>query len=341
MNKISRHLVKLLLDHNCVIIPDLGGFIAQYIPAEYNEDDYTYQAPRRIVSFNQELTLNDGLLIQSLMQTYDTTFPETLKMVEDAVLEMKEELYEKGELDLVGVGMLRLNLEGNYEFEPHGHGIVSPETYGLTHVSMKAFVESAVPDERQSDKYTFSISKRVVNYAAAAVVSAFFFLGWAVPMQKGDANLGRQQAQVLGSGFNWGHTEDHVRTAKVNVAAHEKAVKEEKAAQAVAPAPVSSPTPVPAATSEADADNTTPTAHEVSVNKGDFTIVVSCGLPQKYADRLISNLQEDGLNDAKAVAEGRYMNVVYGNYASRAEAETFLKQVAGNKRFKHAKVKAQ
>ena len=338
MNEISRHLVKLLLDHNCVIIPDLGGFIAQYIPAEYREDDYTYQPPQRIVSFNQELTLNDGLLIQSLMQTYDTTFPETLKMLEDAVIDMKEELYEKGELDLVGVGVLRLNLEGNYEFEPHQHGIVSPETYGLTHVSMKAFAEGAVSYNLQSDKYTFSISKKVVNYAAAAVVSAFFFLGWAVPMQKGDVNVGHQQAQVLGSGFNWGNTDDHTRTAKVNVKVPEKA---KKSAQVAASAPVSSPVPASAAPKTAVTAQDTPTAQEANAEKGGFTIVVSCGLPQKYADRLISNLQKDGLNDAKAEAEGKYMNVVYGNYSSRAEAEAFLKQVAGNKRFKHAQVKEQ
>lgn len=334
MNEISRHLVKLLLDHNCVIIPDLGGFIAQYIPAKYREDDYTYQPPLRIVSFNQELTLNDGLLIQSLMQTYDTTFPETLKMLEDAVIDMKEELYEKGELDLVGVGVLRLNLEGNYEFEPHQHGIVSPETYGLTHVSMKAFAEGAVSYNRQSDKYTFSISKKVVNYAAAAVVSAFFFLGWALPAQHNSGMNQGIQAQILGSGFNWGNAEDQVKTAKMNISAPKK--EEKTATPTVAP----SPTPAPAPSAKAEAESM-PEATTASANKGGFTITVSCGLPQKYADRLISNLQKEGLNEARSEANGKYFNVVYGNFESQAEAENFIKQMSVNRRFKHARVKAQ
>ena len=334
MNKISRHLVKLLLDHNCVIIPDLGGFIAQHLPAKYNSDENTYQPPLRIVSFNQELTLNDGLLIQSLMQTYDTSFPETLKMLEDAVTEMKEELYEKGELDLVGVGILRLNLEGNYEFEPHQHGIVSPETFGLTPISLKTDEERFVSSDKESDKYTFSISKKVVNYAAAAVVSAFFFLGWALPAQHNSGMNQGMQAQILGSGFYWGNADDQVKTAKMNISAPKK--EEKTATPTVAP----SPTPAPAPSAKAEAERA-PEATTASANKGGFTITVSCGLPQKYADRLISNLQEEGLNEARSEADGKYFNVVYGNFESQAEAEIFIKQMSGNRRFKHARVKAQ
>ena len=271
------------------------------------------------------------------MQTYDTTFPETLKMVEDAVVDMKEDLYDKGELDLVGVGMLRLNLEGNYEFEPHQHGIVSPETYGLTHVSLNSFAKGIGSSERQSDKYTFSISKRIVNYAAAAVVSAFFFLGWATPMQHNSADLGRQQAQVLGNGFNWGKS-DAQNTTKAIATAPKKA---EKTVSAVTPSPI--PTTAPATVSPAKTattENALPAKADVS-DKGGYTIVVSCGLPQKYADRLISNLQEDGLNEARTEAQGKYLNVVYGNFATKSDAETFLKQLAGNERFKHAHIKSQ
>ena len=224
----------------------------------------------------------------------------------------------------------------NYS-EEDAYAIAYPENESLSQQQNKSIRDNIV----QSAKFKKLFEdrrQRIKQGAAAAVVSAFFFLGWAVPMQKGDVNVRHQQAQVLGSGFNWGNTDDHTRTAKVNVKVPEKA---KKSAQVAASAPVSSPVPAPAAPKTAVTAQDTPTAQEANAEKGGFTIVVSCGLPQKYADRLISNLQKEGLNEARSEADGKYFNVVYGNFESQAEAENFIKQMSGNRRFKHARVKAQ
>ena len=85
MLELARHIERLVLRNNCVIVPGLGGFVTQYVPARYVEEENILLPPCRTVGFNPQLTLNDGLLVQSYMQTYDTSFPEAARIVEDEV----------------------------------------------------------------------------------------------------------------------------------------------------------------------------------------------------------------------------------------------------------------
>ena len=75
MIELARHIEILLLENDCVIVPELGGFIAHYQPAYYAESDNIYFPPMRTIGFNPQLTMNDGLLVQSYMQVHHTDFP--------------------------------------------------------------------------------------------------------------------------------------------------------------------------------------------------------------------------------------------------------------------------
>ena len=97
MLELSKHIECLLLSNNCVIVPRLGGFVAQYTQAEHPADEDCLLPPRRTVGFNPLLTHNDGLLVQSYMQTYEASYPETLRIIEEAVDEIKAVLRNKGE----------------------------------------------------------------------------------------------------------------------------------------------------------------------------------------------------------------------------------------------------
>ena len=68
MNELSRCIVCLLADNDCVILPGIGGFIASYEPARYDIANKTFASPKRIIGFNSAITLNDGLLVQAYMQ---------------------------------------------------------------------------------------------------------------------------------------------------------------------------------------------------------------------------------------------------------------------------------
>jgi len=131
MIELGRHIEILLLDNDCVIVPDLGGFVAYQVSAHYDEDDHMWLPPVRTLGFNPQLQQNDSLLVQSYVNAYDISYPEAMRRLEDDVDDLKEELDEEGIYDLHGIGRLMVNSDGNYEFEPFEAGILTPSYYGL------------------------------------------------------------------------------------------------------------------------------------------------------------------------------------------------------------------
>ena len=96
MIELTKHIEILLLENDCVIVPGLGGFIAHYQPAHYEEDEGVFLPPTRTVGFNPQLTMNDGLLTQAYMQTHHTDFPDASRKIAQKVSELKEILYSDG-----------------------------------------------------------------------------------------------------------------------------------------------------------------------------------------------------------------------------------------------------
>ena len=59
---IVRHINNLLLKHNCVIVPGLGGFVANYKSARIHPVNHTFTPPAKEIVFNTGLKHNDGIL---------------------------------------------------------------------------------------------------------------------------------------------------------------------------------------------------------------------------------------------------------------------------------------
>ena len=131
MIQLGRHIEILLLDNDCVIVPDFGGFVAHHVSARYDQDDHMWLPPMRTLGFNPQLRINDSLLVQSYVNAYDISYPEALRRIEDETNELRQQLDADGCYELPDVGVLTINSEGNLEFEPCEAGILSPEFYGF------------------------------------------------------------------------------------------------------------------------------------------------------------------------------------------------------------------
>mgnify|MGYP000802840522 FL=1 len=81
MIELAQHIEALLLENDCVIVPGLGGFVAHYTPAMRVAEENTFLPPTRIIGFNPQLKMNDGLLVQSYMAVYDTDFSDATRIV--------------------------------------------------------------------------------------------------------------------------------------------------------------------------------------------------------------------------------------------------------------------
>ena len=122
----ERHITKLLLSNDCVIVPGFGGFMAHHMEARYDAESHLFYPPHRTLGFNPQLTMNDSLLVQSFIEVYDISYPEALTRIEEDVNELKHILDTEGEYEMSGLGTLVINREGKYEFTPCEAGILTP-----------------------------------------------------------------------------------------------------------------------------------------------------------------------------------------------------------------------
>jgi len=62
LKKIEQHIFELLFQHDCVILSDFGGFVANYVSAKVDNSTQRIFPPAKTVIFNKYLSNNDGLL---------------------------------------------------------------------------------------------------------------------------------------------------------------------------------------------------------------------------------------------------------------------------------------
>ena len=198
MIELSRHIEMLLLENDCVVVPDFGGFIAHYQPARYVEEEGIFLPPLRTVGFNPQLTMNDGMLTQSYMQAYHTDFPDAARKISIKVEEIQEKLYNEGKITLQGIGDLYYNIRGEYEFHPQDGGILSPSLYALDSLKMPLLaemdmVEEVVPAVMVEEEPTYTLpvqpkkeirlNPRWLSNAVAVAVAAVLFFFLSVPVE--------------------------------------------------------------------------------------------------------------------------------------------------------------
>lgn len=191
MKVLLLHIERLLADNECVIIPDLGGFITYYTPARHIDSENRFLPPYRTIGFNPLLRMNDGLLIQSYMQTYEVSYPVAHQMVESAVNELCEVLYKEGEVQIGRLGRLSVNIDNTIHFKPAEEHVESMSLYGWgafemselkdlrsKKVEMEPMLPQHIDSNRKSNTLVININRAWLNNAVAiaAAVILFFFL---------------------------------------------------------------------------------------------------------------------------------------------------------------------
>ena len=131
MKNLARHIELLLRDNDCVILPGFGGFIAHDVPAYYVSEEGLYYPPSRSISFNASITMNDGLLAQSYMKSYQVDYARANYMIDVAVEQLTDMLDEEGIATLPHIGTLTQDINQSLQFVADEAGIASPLHFGL------------------------------------------------------------------------------------------------------------------------------------------------------------------------------------------------------------------
>lgn len=119
MLHLDEHLRYLISRHDCVVVPGWGAFITQSIPAYYNQNNSSFEPPRREVLFNPGLTHNDGLLASSIARRQQISYDRALDSIRLEVESMHHQLVGEGELAINRIGSFKYAGEGlSPIFEP-------------------------------------------------------------------------------------------------------------------------------------------------------------------------------------------------------------------------------
>jgi cell division septation protein DedD len=137
-----------LFQYDCIVVPELGGFILHYIPATFVEESSTYMPPRKKIAFNEALKLDDGLLINYMMLHEGLTRDEVFQVIRQFVDELKQEVRQQRMFTIEGLGLFSENEEGKLQFDPEIRHNFQGESYGFQPVS--AQLVNAVVEEEKS-----------------------------------------------------------------------------------------------------------------------------------------------------------------------------------------------
>lgn len=320
MIELDRHIEILLLDNDCVIVPELGGFMAHYCPAHLDSCDNAFLPPSRSIGFNAKITLNDSLLAQSYVEAYDISYPEAVRRISDEVREVRQHLETNGHYTFNDLGVMRLNAEGNLEFEPCEAGILTPYLYGLTAVQLPSLQElkqteavlisantaavnlghaetdkpETTEDEVSSPDYVRLRLSWVRNIAAACIALIAFVL---LPAPLNNSTI---QSKI--------DTDMLFRIMPKEVTTGESATQQaikQQTSQIPTPAKVSEPT-------------------VASPTKTIYTLVLASRVTKANAKRYADELHHKGYDKAEVLVKNGRAKVVYGNFDTRDDAQKAL-----------------
>ena len=295
--QLENYISDLLYRYDCVTIPEFGAFLTNRVSAKVHESTSTFYPPKKVLSFNEQLKNNDGLLANYIAEVEKIPYAVATTKISKRVKAIKSFLVEGETIAFNNIGELQLNADKNIEFTPSHQINYLTDAFGLSHFTSKDVfrethketvetVEAAAPIALTPEKRT---STNWLKYAATAVV----LLG------------------LCGFGAKYyfeGTVESH------NQLAQEQANKELEARVQEATFVISNP--LPAATLA------------IEKQSGKYHIVAGAFRVEANSDKKVEQLRAKGYN-ARNIGVNRYglHQVVYGSFETRSKATSQLYKI--------------
>ncbi|MEG1586495.1 MAG: SPOR domain-containing protein [Bacteroidales bacterium] len=191
MNLLTSHIEYLLTLHDCVIIPEFGGFVLRNQEAKFVNHSKMIP-PCKVVGFNAALTHNDGLLANSLMQEKNISFAEAKSM---------QLVLQRGEnMDMGSLGTF-CNEEGALQFIPAHQNLFDLNLYGFSDLSLQPIhltpVLQSEPQVAENDVVMVPVNLRLLRRVTAVVAMITGLLLVSHPLEHG--NIPQHYASMISS----------------------------------------------------------------------------------------------------------------------------------------------
>ena len=156
--KISYHIFNLLQEHDCVIVPNFGAFVARNISAKISRDGSRIYPPNKEITFNKSLIKSDGLLINRISSNENISYEMANDKLSNWVIKSHKKISKQGYIEIKNIGSISLENE-KYIFNPSQNSIFLKSSYGLNSI-----------DSNEIKRSTNSISNSYLKYAAILIV---------------------------------------------------------------------------------------------------------------------------------------------------------------------------
>lgn len=293
--QLDQYISDLLYRYECVILPEFGAFLTQYQSAQVHETTHAFYPPKKKLSFNSQLTANDGLLANYIATAEMIPHEAANAKIATYVRQLWDTLHNGGTQELSNVGSLSLSADNNLQFEPSYHLNYLTNSFGLSSftapaVAREIYKEQVVALEEKAP-IAFTQERRNrgwLKYAAIALIGL----------------------SIAGTG---GFT--YVK----DVEAHNMASQEE--AKELLDTKIQEATfvidnPLPAITLE------------LTQPKGKYHVVAGAFRMEENAQKRVAQLKAKGYN-AREIGANKFglHQVVYGSYSDSQEALQALRTV--------------
>ena len=292
--QLETYISDLLYRYDCVTVPEFGAFLTQRVSAKVHESTHTFYPPKKVLSFNEQLQQNDGLLANYIAEVEKIPYATALNKVSKQIKSIKSFLVEGETIQLKNIGELVLNADGKIQFDPSNHINYLTDAFGLSHFTStdinREVYKETVETLEENTPIVLTPEKRSsrnwLKYAAAAVI----LLG-----------LGG----FLGTKYYSNSIEKH------NQLAHEQANEQLDAKVQEATFVISNP--LPAATLSLEKQS------------GNYHIVAGAFRIEANSEKKVNQLRDKGYK-ARKIGVNRYglHEVVYASFETREEAQREL-----------------
>ncbi|MBT8265554.1 MAG: SPOR domain-containing protein [Bacteroidia bacterium] len=295
--RFETYISDLLYRYECVIIPEFGAFLTQTVSAQVHESTNAFYPPKKVLSFNEQLKNNDGLLANYIASVEKIPFETAVQKIAKKTKSLKSFLAEGETLVFKNIGEITLSSEEKLLFEPSDKLNYLTDAFGLsqftspnitreTYKETVEAVENVVPLTLTPEKRK---SRNYLKYAAVAVIA--LALGGAFT-----------------SNYYLGQIDAHNRLAEASA--------QEQLEGKIQEATFIIDNPLPAITLN------------VAKQSGRFHIVAGAFRIEANCNKKLAELKSLGYK-ARKIGTNKYglHQVVYSSYESRQEAQRAMYQI--------------
>lgn len=348
MEKLDKYIEELLHNHDCVILPNFGGFITSKMPAFYNKFTSVFHPAKKSILFNKHLVFNDGLLATQVAEKKSMPVEEANQLLiqfkEDCFLRLNEE----GRVEIEKVGVLFFDKEKNIQFQQSSTNFLK-ESFGLSVLSLDKlkvvkvkpavkFVAIARKEEVKVDRKAVLVSKSERQSSKRKSRKGLVLLPLIlIPLIMGGLFIGNQQG-VIGENkinisslnpFYSTNVEKYIpRNGKTFLTENNLLIESDGKEILCIESEIlpSEKLENKIETIPATIDSTLNVVNKVS-QKLKYHVIVGCFSVKENADNLVDSWIEKGNESSIADTKGRFYRVAIQSFATIKEAKDFLKEI--------------